>query len=334
MRAMVLTEPGPIPGSRLQLRALPVPEPGPGEVRVKVLANAVCRTDLHIVEGELPQAKPALVPGHQIVGEVEAVGPDVSGPRVGDRIGIPWLGAACGRCVYCVSRNENLCDAPRFTGFTLDGGYAEYAVARAAFTFPIPAAYEDVHAAPLLCAGLIGYRSLMLAEVEGLSGPGRLGLFGFGSSAQMVLQVARHLGHEIYVYTRGEAGQARALELGALWAGGGDQHPPVELDSVIIFAPAGELVPLALGSVRKGGVVVCAGLHMSPIPEFEYELLWGERVLRSAANLTRRDGQEFLEIAARWHIRTEVQLFDLEQANEALHLHKAGEVQGTAVLVP
>jgi alcohol dehydrogenase, propanol-preferring len=334
MRAMVLTEPGPVSKPRLELRELPVPEPAAGEVRVKVLANAVCRTDLHIVEGELPQVKPALVPGHQIVGEVDAVGPDVTGVIAGDRIGIPWLGATCGRCVYCTSGNENLCDSPLFTGYHRDGGYAEYAIARAAFTFPIPPVYEDVHAAPLLCAGLIGYRSLMLADVVGLSGAGRLGIFGFGSSAQIVLQVARHLGQEVYVYTRGELGQARALELGARWAGGGDKRPPAELDSVIIFAPAGELVPLALGSVRKGGVVVCAGIHMSPIPEFEYELLWGERVLRSVANLTRRDGQEFLEIAARWHIRTEVQLFDLARANEALRLHKAGEVSGTAVLVP
>jgi alcohol dehydrogenase, propanol-preferring len=329
-----LTEPGSVSRPRLEPRDLPVPEPAADEVRVKILANAVCRTDLHIVEGELPQVKPALVPGHQIIGQVEAIGSGVTGIGVGERIGIPWLGAACGRCVYCASRNENLCDNPLFTGYHVDGGYAEYAIGRAAFTFPIPPSYEDFHAAPLLCAGLIGYRSLMVAEVEGLSGPGRLGLFGFGSSAQIVLQVARHLGHEVYVYTRGEGGQARALELGALWSGGGEERPPAVLDSAIIFAPAGELVPLALGSVRKGGVVVCAGIHMSPIPEFEYELLWGERVLRSVANLTRRDGHEFLEIAARWHIQTEVQVFELERANEALRLHKAGEINGTAVLVP
>jgi alcohol dehydrogenase, propanol-preferring len=334
MRAMVLIEPGPISSPRLELRELPMPEPATREVRVRVLANAICRTDLHVVEGELPNPKPALVPGHQIVGEVESVGPEVTGTRVGDRIGIPWLGAACGRCVYCLSGNENLCDDPLFTGYQVDGGYAEYAVARAEFTFPIPQAYDDVQAAPLLCAGLIGYRALMLAEVKGLSGPGRLGLFGFGSSAQIVIQVARHLGHEVYVYTRGNAGRSHALELGARWAGAGDERPPVELDSVIIFAPAGELVPLALGSVRKGGVVVCAGIHMSPVPQFEYELLWGERTLRSVANLTRRDGQEFLEIAARWHIQTEVQVFELEQANEALRLHKSGELEGTAVLVP
>ena len=248
-----------------------------------------------------PSRSPRSIPGHQIVGEVDALGAEVTEFNEGDRIGIPWLGGACGRCTYCRSRRENLCDSPVFTGYQVDGGYAEYAVARAAFAFPIPVGYDDVHAAPLLCAGLIGYRALMRAEVEGLDGPARLGLFGFGSSAQIVIQVARHLGHEIHVYTRGKAGQERALELGAAWAGGGEDRPPAEFDSAIIFAPAGELVPKALSSVRKGGVVVCAGIHMSPIPQFDYELLWGERTLRSVANLTRRDGQELLAIAARWH---------------------------------
>jgi propanol-preferring alcohol dehydrogenase len=334
MRAMVLSEPGPLDGDPLELRDLPEPSPARGEVLVEVLANAVCRTDLHVVEGELAHPKPALVPGHQIVGKVLALGADVSGFTEGDRVGVPWLGAACGRCAYCLIQQENLCDDPVFTGYHVDGGYAEQATARAAFCLPIPPGYDDARAAPLLCAGLIGYRSLRLAEVEPLSGPATLGLFGFGSSAQIVIQVASHFGHVVHVYTRGEPGRARAIELGAAWAGTGDDLPPEELDSVIIFAPAGGLVPKALRSVRKGGVVVCAGIHMSPIPQFDYELLWGERTLRSVANLTRRDGHEFLEIAAGIGLQTEVELFELEQANEALRRHKSGELRGTAVLVP
>jgi propanol-preferring alcohol dehydrogenase len=334
MRAMVLHESGPIDREPLTLEERPAPVPRRGEVLVKVAATAVCRTDLHVVEGELSAPKPALVPGHQIIGHVEALGSDVNGFNLGDRVGIPWLGGVCGRCAFCRSRRENLCDRPAFTGYTLDGGYAEYAVARADFTFPIPSGYEDSQAAPLLCSGLIGYRSLRLAEAEPLSGAGRLGLFGFGSSAQIVIQVARRQGLEVHVYTRGEAGRQKALELGADWVGGGEDLPPVELDSAIIFAPAGGLVPLALKSIRKGGVVVCAGIHMSAIPEFDYELLWGERVLRSVANLTRADGQEFLELASRWIVQTEVQEFPLEEANEALRRHKAGDLTGTAVLVP
>jgi alcohol dehydrogenase, propanol-preferring len=322
------------PESRLELRELPVPVPGPDQVLLRVGATAVCRTDLHVVDGDLPAPKPALVPGHQIVGVVEAVGDEVRGIEPGERRGVPWLGSTCGRCPYCRSGRENLCDEARFTGYQLDGGYAECAVARADFTLPIPDAYQDAEAAPLLCAGLIGYRALRLASVEGLDGPARLGLFGFGSSAHIVIQVARHLGYEAHVYTRGEAGRALALELGAAWAGGGAERPPVELDSAIIFAPVGELVPLALSCVRKGGTVVCAGIHMTPIPEFDYELLWGERVVRSVANLTRRDGIEFLELAPEVPVRTEVQVFSLEEANEALALHKSGELRGSAVLVP
>jgi propanol-preferring alcohol dehydrogenase len=334
MRAMVLHEPGPIDREPLCLEERPVPAPHKGEVLVKVAATAVCLTDLHVVEGELSAPKPALVPGHQIVGHVEAIGDDVTGFSVGDRVGIPWLGGVCGRCPYCRSQKENLCDRPDFTGYTLDGGYAEYAVARADFTFSIPRGYEDSEAAPLLCAGFIGYRSLRLAEADSISGAGRVGLFGFGSSAKIVIQVARHRGLDVYVYTRGEAGRRKALELGAVWAGGGEDVPPVELDSAIIFAPAGALVPLALKAIRKGGVVVCAGIHMSAIPGFDYELLWGERVLRSVANLTRADGQEFLELASRSTVNTEVHEFPLEEANEALRRHKAGELDGTAVLVP
>jgi alcohol dehydrogenase, propanol-preferring len=333
VRAMVLDTPGSAE-ARLVQRELPVPVPESDQVLLEVRATAVCRTDLHIMKGELRGAKPHLVPGHQIVGSVVAVGDAVSGVRKGDRLGVPWLGSTCGRCTYCKGGSENLCDDPAFTGFQLDGGYAEYVTARAAFTLPIPEAYRDEEAAPLLCAGLIGYRALRIAEVAGLEDPGRLGLFGFGSSAQLVIQVARHLGHDIYVYTRGDSGRRLATELGAIWAGGGEQVPPVPLDSVIIFAPAGELVPLALAMVRKGGSVVCAGIHMSAIPQFDYELLWGERVVRSVANLTRADGNEFLELAPSVPVRTTVQVFPLEQANEALRLHEAGELRGTAVLVP
>jgi propanol-preferring alcohol dehydrogenase len=332
MRAMVLENGA--PESRLELRELPVPVPGHDEVLLRIGATAVCRTDLHIVDGDLPAPKPNLVPGHQIVGIVEAVGKEVRGIEKGERRGVPWLGGTCGACRYCRSGGENLCDDARFTGYQIDGGYAEYAVARAGFTLPIPESYEDAEAAPLLCAGLIGFRALRLASVEGLDGPARLGLFGFGSSAHIVIQVARHLGYEVHVYTRGEAARGLALELGATWAGGGEERPPVELDSVIVFAPAGELVPFALSCARKGGVVVCAGIHMTAIPEFGYELLWGERVVRSVANLTRRDGLEFLELAPTVPVRTQFEQFPLEQANEALALHRSGAVRGSAVLIP
>jgi propanol-preferring alcohol dehydrogenase len=328
MRAMVLDN------GRLELREIPVPTPGSDQILLRVGATAVCRTDLHVIDGELPAPKSALVPGHQIVGIVEAVGEQVKGIEVGERRGVPWLGSTCGRCPYCRSGRENLCDQARFTGYQVDGGYAEYTVARADFTLPVPDAYSDVEAAPLICAGLIGYRALRLASVEALESPARLGLFGFGSSAHIVIQVARHLGYEVYVYTRGEAGRELARELGAVWAGSGDERPPVELDSAIIFAPVGALVPLGLSSVRKGGVVVCAGIHMTPIPEFDYELLWGERVLRSVANLTRRDGTEFLELAPSVPVRTEYRTFPLEQANDALALHRSGEGRGSAVLIP
>jgi propanol-preferring alcohol dehydrogenase len=328
MRAMVLEN------GRLDLRELPVPVPDPDQVLLRVGATAVCRTDLHVIEGDLPDPKPALIPGHQVVGMVEAVGEQVRGVEIGERRGVPWLGSTCGHCRFCRNGEENLCDAALFTGYQLDGGYAEHVAARADFTLPIPDAYGDAEAAPLLCAGLIGYRALRLTAVEALDGAGRLGLFGFGSSAHIVIQVAQHIGHDVHVYTRGEEGQKLALELGAVWAGGGDDRPPAELDGAIIFAPAGELVPLALSCVRKGGVVVCAGVHMTAIPAFEYELIWGERVLRSVANLTRRDGLEFLELAPSVPVRTEVRVFPLEEANEALRLHKSGEVRGSAVLVP
>jgi alcohol dehydrogenase, propanol-preferring len=303
----------------LELRDLPVPEPGPGQVLLRVLACGVCRTDLHVVDGELPRPKLPLVPGHQIVGESED----------GRRLGVPWLGWTCGRCRYCLSGRENLCDEARFTGYDLDGGYAEYAVADERFCFPLPDGYPDVQAAPLLCAGLIGYRSLRLAgDAE------RLGLYGFGASAHIVAQVARAQGRRLFGFVRAgdEAARAFALELGCEWAGSSDARPPEELDAAIIFAPAGELVPQALHAVAKGGTVVCAGIHMSDIPSFPYELLWGERVVRSVANLTRRDGDEFLALAPQVPVHTEVELFPLEQANAALDRLRRGDVRGAAVL--
>jgi alcohol dehydrogenase, propanol-preferring len=334
MRAVVLTRPAPIAEAGLELREVETPAPGAGEVLLKVLANGVCRTDLHVIEGELPDPTLPLIVGHQIVGVVETLGEGVDDVVVGDRVGVPWLGGTDGTCPYCRTGRENLCDDPTFTGYQRDGGYAEYATARADFVLKIPERYSDVHAAPLLCAGLIGFRSLRLAEIEGLERPGRIGLYGFGSSAHIIIQAAVHLGHEVYVYTRGETGRQLARALGAVWVGGGEEEPPVALDSVIIFAPAGPLVPLALQAIRKGGLVVCAGIHMSPIPSFDYDILWGERVLRSVANLTRADGHDFLALAPEVPIETEVEVYPLEDAREALIKMKAGEVRGTAVLVP
>jgi propanol-preferring alcohol dehydrogenase len=334
MRAVVLTRPAPIEDAGLEVRDVDVPAPAPGEVLLKVLANGVCRTDLHIVEGELTEPNLPLIPGHQIVGRIEARGEGAAGVSVGDRVGVPWLGGTDGVCPYCRAGRENLCDHPTFTGYMRDGGYAEYATARADFVLPIPERYPDLQAAPLLCAGLIGFRSLRLAEVEGLDRPGRVGLYGFGAAAHIVTQVAQHLGHEVYAYTRGETGRQLALDLGVTWAGIGEEVPPVELDSVIIFAPAGPLVPQALRAVRKGGIVVCGGIHMSPIPSFDYDLLWGERVVRSVANLTRADGRDFLSLAPKVPVQTEVEVYPLEGAREALVRLKAGDVRGAAVLVP
>jgi len=317
------------PGERLREAELPAPEPGPGQVVVAVDACGVCRTDLHVVDGELPEPKLPLVPGHQIVGRVLDVGEEAARFRTGDRVGIPWLAWTCGECRYCRSGRENLCDRARFTGYQLDGGYAELAAADERFCFPIPEDYPDLQAAPLLCAGLIGYRSLRLA------GDGeRLGLYGFGASAHIVAQVARYEGRRVFAFTRAgdEAAQAFARELGAEWAGAAEQRPPDELDAAIVFAPVGELVLAALAATAKGGTVVCAGIHMSDIPSFPYDLLWGERVLRSVANLTRGDGEEFMALAPRIPVRTEVEAFPLEQANQALARLRAGEVRGAAVL--
>ena len=297
---------------------LPVPVPGPGQVLIRVHACGVCRTDLHVLDGELAHPKLPLVPGHQIVGTVEGSG---------ERVGVPWLGWTCGECRYCRSGRENLCEEARFTGYDLDGGYAEYAVADERYCFPIPEGYPDLQAAPLLCAGLIGWRSLRLAgEAE------RLGLYGFGASAHIVCQVARSQGRRVFAFTRpgDEEAQAFARSLGAEWAGSG--APPEELDAAIVFAPAGELVPAALAALAKGGSVVCAGIHMSDIPSFPYELLWGERVIRSVANLTRADGEEFLALAPLVPVRTEVEEHPLEAANEALARLRSGAVRGAVAL--
>jgi propanol-preferring alcohol dehydrogenase len=305
-------------GRPLVQAELPMPEPGPGQLLVRVSVCGVCRTDLHVVDGELERPKLPLVPGHQIVGTVEGSG---------ERVGVPWLGWTCGECRACRAGRENLCDRARFTGYDVDGGYAEYAVADERYCFPIPEAYPDLQAAPLLCAGLIGWRSLRLAgDAE------RLGLYGFGASAHIVCQVARFQGRRVFAFTRpgDEEGQAFARSLGAEWAGSG--APPEELDAAIVFAPAGELVPAALAALAKGGSVVCAGIHMSDIPSFPYELLWGERVIRSVANLTRRDGEEFLALAPQVPVRTEVEEHPLEQANEALARLRSGAVRGAVAL--
>ncbi len=305
MRAMVLER----QGEPLRLARLPVPVPGPGQLLLRVHACGVCRTDLHIVDGDLREPKLPLVPGHQIVASVAAVGRAVAGYTVGDRVGAPWLGGSCGGCVYCVAGQENLCDAARYTGYQLDGGFAEYCLADPQFCFPIPAGYPDLQAAPLLCAGLIGYRALRMA-----GDARRLGFYGFGAAAHILVQVARFQRREVYALTSpgDNAAQEFALSLGAVWAGGSDESPPAQLDAAIIFAPVGELVPAALGAVRKGGVVVCAGIHMSDIPAFPYSLLWGERVLRSVANLTRADGEEFLALAPRVPVRTVAHAYPLE----------------------
>jgi alcohol dehydrogenase, propanol-preferring len=325
MRAMVLHE----PGRPLRAGVLPDPEVARGEVLVRVNACGVCRTDLHVVDGELAEPKLPLVPGHQIVGTVVRAGDGVDAFGPGERVGVPWLGWTCGECRYCLSGRENLCERARFTGYQLDGGFAEYAVADHRFCFSIPEGYPDLQAAPLLCAGLIGYRSLRMAgDAE------RLGLYGFGASAHIVIQVARFQGRRVFAFTRSgdQAAQGFARELGAEWAGDALGAPPEELDAAIVFAPVGELVPAALRAVARGGTVVCAGIHMSDIPSFPYSILWGERVLRSVANLTRRDGEEFMALAPRVPVQTEVEPYPLERANEALERLRGGDVRGAAVL--
>jgi alcohol dehydrogenase, propanol-preferring len=325
MRAMLLDA----PRTPLRPADVPAPRPGPGQLLLRVHACGVCRTDLHVVDGELKKPKLPLILGHQIVGTVEEAGPGAGRHAVGSRVGVPWLGWTCGECRYCRSGRENLCRRARFTGYEIDGGYAEMTVADERFCFSIPEGYPDLQAAPLLCAGLIGWRSLRLAGDRET-----LGLYGFGAAAHIVAQVARHQGRRVFAFVRpgDEEGKRFALEMGAAWAGGSDQPPPEALDAAIVFAPSGALVPLALRAVGPGGVVVCGGIHMSDIPSFPYELLWEERVLRSVANLTRRDGEEFLALAPRVPVRTQVTPYALESAGQALDDLRSGRLQGSAVL--
>jgi propanol-preferring alcohol dehydrogenase len=326
MRAAVLHA----PGQPLVLEERPTPEPGPGEVLVEVHACAVCRTDLHVVDGELPSPRLPLVPGHQLVGTVVARGDGVATPARGERVGVPWLARTCGACRFCAKGLENLCEQALFTGYTRDGGFAEYALADAAYCFPVPAKYGDAEASPLLCAGLIGFRALRVTgDAE------RLGFYGFGAAAHILVQVARADGREVFAFTRPGDVQAQdfARRLGAVWAGDSTASPPVPLDAAILFAPVGALVPLALAAVDRGGVVVAAGIHMSEVPAFPYRLLWEERILRSVANLTREDGLAFMDYASRVRLHTETTCFGLEQTNEALAALRDGQVQGSAVVV-
>jgi alcohol dehydrogenase, propanol-preferring len=320
------------PGTPLRLETEhETPRPGPGEVLIRVGACGVCRTDLHIVDGELPAPRLPLIPGHEIVGTVEDASADVEEHRIGDRVGVPWVGWTCGECAFCRSERENLCDRPRFTGYHLDGGYAGYVVADSRFTFSIPPGFADVPAAPLLCAGLIGYRALRLA------GTGRrVGFYGFGAAAHLAVQLAKFREQEVYAFTRpgDRSGQEFARGLGAVWAGGSDERPPEPLDSALIFAPVGALVPAALAAITKGGVVVCAGIHMSELPSFSYELLRGERSVRSVANLTRQDAEEFFALVPEAKIRTTTRPYPLADANEALADLRTGRVHGAAVIVP
>jgi len=330
MRALRLSTPGPVGTGPLELAEVSDPSPADDELVLSVVACAVCRTDLHVIDGELTGPKVPLVPGHEIVGTVTEKGEGAERFEIGDRVGVPWLGWTCGECSYCLWGRENLCDRARFTGYTLDGGYADYTVADQLFCFPIPDFYGDAEATPLLCAGLIGYRSLVKA------GDGkRIGIYGFGAAAHIVAQVARYQNREIYAFTRPGDKQAEkfALELGAVWAGGSNEQPPAQLDAAIIFAPVGALVPQALRAVGKGGIVVCGGIHMSDIPSFPYEILWEERSVCSVANLTRQDGEEFFALAPRIPVRTEVQTFPLAEANEALARLRSGKIQGAAVLL-
>lgn len=327
MRTMTLAE----PGKPLQAASRPAGRPAAGELLIRVRACGVCRTDLHIVDGDLPALERPIIPGHEIVGTVEAFGPGVTDFRAGERVGVPWLGWTCGSCDYCRSGRENLCDGARFTGYHIDGGYAEYTIADARYCFKLPAEFGDAEAAPLLCAGLIGYRSLAAA------GEARtLGIYGFGAAAHIVAQVARHQGRKVFAFTRplDRDAQAFALSLGADWVGDSTSRPPEPLDAAILFAPVGALVPEALRALKKGGTVVCAGIHMSDIPAFPYEILWGERRVVSVANLTRRDGEEFLALAPRVPVRTHVQTFPLGEANEALARLREGRLTGAAVLLP
>jgi alcohol dehydrogenase, propanol-preferring len=326
MKAMVLDA----PGNPLVCRTLPLPVPGPDQVLIQVMACGVCRTDLHVVDGELTEPKLPIIPGHEIVGRVVKKGHLVDSFQVGDKIGVPWLGYTCGECAFCKRGRENLCDHPKFTGYTLDGGYAEYTVADRRYCFPLPGKYSDAEVAPLLCAGLIGYRSYRMAGEDAE----RIGIYGFGGAAHIITQIAVHQGKKIYAFNRpgdNEAGEF-ALKLGAVWAGDSTAMPPEPLDAAIIFAPVGSLLPTALRAIAKGGVVVCGGIHMSDIPSFPYSILWEERVVHSVANLTRKDGEELLSIAPRVPVKTETEVFPLAEANEALRRLREGKIRGAAVL--
>jgi propanol-preferring alcohol dehydrogenase len=334
MKAALLSKPAPVNTNPLRYSDVPTPTPGPGEILIRVSHCGVCRTDLHVVEGELPQRKSPVIPGHQIVGTIQSFGSGSSSNanhkfKVGDRVGAAWLHHTDGKCQYCRAGAENLCDAPTFTGYTVDGGYAEYVVADENFVYVIPANFTDQQAAPLLCAGIIGFRSLRLANVKAGD---RLGFYGFGAAAHLAIQVARHWNAEVYALTRDERHRRLALELGAKWAGDTFDTPPQQLDAAIVFAPAGEIVPAALKVLRKGGSVVLGGIHMSPIPSFSYDLLYQERIVRSVANNTRQDGEDFLRIAAEIPIRSHVKLFPLAEANRALNSLKSDAIEGAAVI--
>lgn len=329
MKANILRSNAPITSNPLELLDVPAPQPAPKEVLVRVRCCGVCRTDLHVIEGELPRRKMPIIPGHQVIGTVEKNGAGASRFAIGTRVGIAWLHHTDGTCEYCRAGAENLCDDPSFTGYTVDGGYAEHAVAPEDFVYPIPAEFPDEQAAPLLCAGIIGFRCLRLS---GIKPGGRLGFYGFGAAAHIAIQLARHWNVEVFASTRDARHQKLALELGAAWAGGTLAEPPKKLDAAIVFAPAGEIVPAALRALRKGGVLVLGGIHMSPIPSFDYDLLYGERMIRSVANNTRQDGEDFLRTAAEIPIRTHVQVFPLSEANRALNQLKNDAIQGAAVL--
>jgi propanol-preferring alcohol dehydrogenase len=344
MKAWTLTKPAPVEKNPLQLSELPVPEPGDGQVLVRVTACGICRTDLHVVEGELPPRQPNIVPGHQIVGVIERAGGNAERYAHGARVGIPWLHKTCGQCIYCKSGRENLCDNPTLTGYSVNGGFAEYAVADENFVYPIPDGFDDVQAAPLLCAGIIGFRCLRIAGIErgavvehakqgGVNlGGVNLGIYGFGAAGHVCLQVARYWGANVFVCTREEKHRRLAAELGAAWVGGTIDAPPEKLDASIIFAPAGELVPPALAALRKGGTLVLGGIHMSPIPSFPYPLIYHERSIRSVANNTRQDGQDFLRLAAEIPVKTEIEIFSLAQVNEALNALKGDGIRGAGVI--
>jgi propanol-preferring alcohol dehydrogenase len=329
MKACILPHPAPIETNPLEYTDVPKPAPSGTQVLVRVSACAICRTDLHVIEGELPPRKSPITPGHQVVGVVESLGDRVKQHAIGTRVGIAWLHSTDGTCEFCRAKKENLCNDPTFTGWTVDGGYAEYALAEESFVYPIPTGFDDLKAAPLLCAGIIGFRSLRLSGIER---GGRLGLYGFGAAASVAIQVARHWGAEVYACTRDQRHQKLALELGAVWAGGTVAEPPAKLDSAIIFAPAGEIVPAALKALKKGGTLTLGGIHMSAIPPLDYDLLYQERVVRSIANNTRQDGHDFLKVAAEIPIHTEIEVFPLVEANRALNSLKNDAIRGAAVL--